>query len=89
MDSGDVTAAARRAGDQPLLEAGARLGYAVSGLLHLLLAWLGVQLAVGIRATTVDQSGAFTILAGTGVGKVLLGLGLAETRAYMCREREG
>lgn len=76
MDTGDVKAAARQVGDHPLLEAGARLGYAGSGVLHLIIAWLGLQLAVGTRTATADQSGALATVAGTGVGMVLLWVGL-------------
>ena len=72
MDSSDVTSAARRAGDHPVIEAGARLGYAVNGLMHLLIAWLGVQLALGSGGGSADQSGALATLAGNGLGKVLL-----------------
>jgi Domain of Unknown Function (DUF1206) len=38
---------ARKAGNHPIVEAGARLGYAASGVLHLVLAWLALQLAFG------------------------------------------
>jgi hypothetical protein len=72
VDSSDVTSAARRAGDHPVIEAGARLGYAVNGLMHLLIAWLGVQLALGSGGGSADQSGALATLAGNGLGKVLL-----------------
>ena len=39
--------AAAQAGDHPIVEWGARLGYAASGVLHLVLAWLIVQIAIG------------------------------------------
>jgi hypothetical protein len=55
-----------------VIEAGARLGYAVNGLMHLLIAWLGVQLALGSGGGSADQSGALATLAGNGLGKVLL-----------------
>ena len=63
--------AAAEAGDHPLIEHGARLGYAASAVLHALLAWLALQLALG-RPTEADQTGALRQLAGTGVGSVLL-----------------
>ncbi|WP_295697666.1 DUF1206 domain-containing protein [Lapillicoccus sp.] len=72
MDTTDVGRAARSAGDHPALENAARLGYAVSGLLHLLIAWLGLQLALGTGTGSADQSGALQTLAGTAVGRVLL-----------------
>ena len=37
--------AARKAGDHPVIEWGARLGYAASGVLHLVLAWITAQVA--------------------------------------------
>lgn len=71
-----VRASAVRAGNHPVIENGARLGYAASGVLHLLLGWLALQLALG-HAATADQNGALTALAGTGIGKVLLWVLLA------------
>ncbi|VTR76384.1 hypothetical protein CHMI_01144 [Cellulomonas hominis] len=64
--------AASRAGDHPLLEKGARLGYAASGVLHLLLAWVTVQLAWSSGGEQADQQGALAQLAGNGLGKALL-----------------
>lgn len=75
--SGDVRAAAERAGDHPLVEKGARLGYAASGVLHLLLAWVTVQLAWTSGGEQADQQGALRQLAGNGVGRALLWLVLA------------
>lgn len=75
--SGDVRAAAASAGDHPLVEKGARLGYAASGVLHLLLAWVTVQLAWTSGGEQTDQQGALRQLAGNGVGQVLLWLVLA------------
>lgn len=66
-----LRSSAVRAGNHPLVENGARLGYAASGVLHLLLGWLALQLALG-RAATADQTGALTALAATTVGKILL-----------------
>ena len=45
--SGSAKWAAARAGDNPVVEWGARLGYGASGVLHLLLAYLTVQIALG------------------------------------------
>ena len=72
MDTTDVSRAARCAGDHPALEIAARLGYAVSALLHLLIAWLGLQLALGTGKGPADQSGALQTLAGTALGRLLL-----------------
>lgn len=70
----DVRAAAASAGDHPLLEKGARLGYAASGVLHLLLAWVTVQLAWTSGGEQADQQGALRQLAGNGLGQALLWL---------------
>ncbi|WP_233571436.1 DUF1206 domain-containing protein [Cellulomonas triticagri] len=70
--TGHVQQAASRAGDHPLVERGARLGYAASGVLHLLLAWVTVQLAWTSGGEQADQSGAMQQLADNGLGKALL-----------------
>lgn len=75
--TGHVQAAAASAGDHPLLEKGARLGYAASGVLHLLLAWVTVQLAWTSGGEQADQQGALRQLAGNGLGQALLWLLLA------------
>ena len=62
-----VRASAARAQRSPAVEKGARLGYAASGLLHLLLGWLALQLVLG-HAATADQTGALAALAATGLG---------------------
>lgn len=67
-----VRAAAGRAGDHPLLERGARLGYAAGGVLHLLLAWVTVRLAFGSGGQEADQQGALAQLGSEGAGRVLL-----------------
>lgn len=61
---GDVT-------DHPVIDAGARAGYAVNGVLHLLIAWLGLQVAFG-RAAKADPSGAMALVATTPLGMVIL-----------------
>lgn len=66
--------AASRASDSPILEGAARAGYAVSGLLHLLIGWITVQVAFGKSGKSADQSGALGALADNGLGKLLLWL---------------
>ncbi|WP_203567930.1 DUF1206 domain-containing protein [Aestuariimicrobium ganziense] len=61
-----------KAGDHPVVEWGARLGYAANGIVHLLLGWLAIQLALGSSSESADQSGAFGMLADNTLGKVLL-----------------
>ena len=73
QDAADrVADAARELGDHPVVEAGARAGYAVNGILHLLIAWLALPLAFGRRGAAADQSGAMAMLAGNPAGWVVL-----------------
>jgi hypothetical protein len=72
VDTNDVKQVAAKAGDHPVLENAARLGYAVNGLVHLLIAWLALQVAWGGGGGSADQSGAMQTLAGNGIGRVLL-----------------
>ncbi len=68
----DVGRTARRLGDSPWLERAARVGYAVNGLMHLVIAWLVAALALGRSEGTTDQSGALQTLSGTPMGGALL-----------------
>jgi hypothetical protein len=72
VDTNDVKQAAAKAGDHPVLENAARLGYAVNGIVHLLIAWLALQVAWGGGGSSADQSGAMQTLSGNGIGRVLL-----------------
>ena len=72
VDTNDVKQAAANAGDHPVLENAARLGYAVNGLVHLLIAWLALQVAWGGGGGSADQSGAMQTLSGNDIGRVLL-----------------
>ena len=72
VDTNDVKQAAAKAGDHPVLENAARLGYAVNGLVHLLIAWLALQVAWGGGGSSADQSGAMQTLSGNDIGRVLL-----------------
>ena len=67
--SGSAKTAASRAGDHPVIEWGARLGYAASGILHLLLAYLTVQVALGGGGKQASQSGALATHAKEPVGQ--------------------
>jgi hypothetical protein len=75
----DLTSTARRAGDHPVVEKGARLGYAMSGLIHLLIGWIAVKVAWGIDGGSedADQSGALATVANTSTGPFLLWLAVA------------
>ena len=67
MDSTDVKSASRRVGDHPALEAAARVGYAVNGVLHIVIGVIALQLAFGSEGTSADQSGALGSMADNGV----------------------
>lgn len=67
---------ARDIGDHDVVEKGARLGYAMSGLIHLVIGWLALDVAwgFGAGAGSADKSGALETVAGGGTGAVLLWL---------------
>ena len=72
MDSSDVKAVSREAGDHPALETAARVGYAVNGLLHVMIGVIALQLAWASSELTADQSGALGALSGNPFGKLAL-----------------
>lgn len=72
MDTPDVEAAADRVGDSRLVEWGARLGYAVSGLVHLLIAGIALDVAWFPSHRRANQSGALGALAHSPGGALLL-----------------
>jgi Domain of Unknown Function (DUF1206) len=65
---------ARQAAHSPALQRTARAGFAASGLVHLLIAYLALRVAWGGGGQEADQSGALAVLAGNPVGAVLLWL---------------
>jgi hypothetical protein len=68
----DVAGVADNIEANPVLQSGARVGYAVSGVLHLLIGWIGLQIAWSGSGRSADQSGALRTLAGTGPGRLTL-----------------
>lgn len=72
----NVEHVARRVGQQDWLEKAARVGYAVNGLMHLLIAWIALQVAWGFSGDTADQSGALSQLSSNPFGRVLLWIGV-------------
>lgn len=74
MDSTQASKAAREAGNSQVVEWGARLGYAVLGLIHLLIAWIALKVAWGIGGGSrkADTSGALQTLASSGTGVAVL-----------------
>ena len=69
---GDVSKVANQVEGHPVLQIGARVGYAVSGALHLLIGWIGLQVAWFASGKSADQSGALQTLAGSALGGVTL-----------------
>lgn len=69
---GEVKNAADQAGGNPVLQSGARVGYAVSGILHLLIGWIALQIAWFSSAKSADSSGALQTLAETSAGRFTL-----------------
>ena len=68
----DVTGVADQFEGSPVLQGGARVGYAVSGVLHLLIGWIALQVAWSGSGRSADQSGALRTLAGTAPGRLTL-----------------
>ena len=83
--------AARQAGDSDGLEHLARVGLIAYGVVHLLVAWLALQLAWGgsTGGESADQSGALQTLAETPLGRPLLwvlAVGLIALAAWQAAE---
>jgi len=70
--AGSAVNAADRAGQSNGLENLARVGLVAYGVVHLLVAWLALQLAWGGGGQSADQSGAMGTLAQQSFGKPLL-----------------
>lgn len=72
--SGSAKANAAKAGDNPVVQWGARLGYGANGALHLLLAYLTAQIALGGGGggKQASASGAMSMLAKEPAGQLLL-----------------
>ena len=83
------TGAAGRAGNSDALEHLARVGLIAYGMVHVLIAWLALQLAWGGGGQSADQSGALATLAASPVGKPLLwvlGIGLVALALWQATE---
>src|SRR3954454_8552016 len=74
MDTSRTVSSAGRAGNSDALENLARVGLIAYGVVHLLIAWLALQLAWGGGGGSADQSGAMATVADSPVGKPLLWL---------------
>jgi hypothetical protein len=72
VTSSGISSSADRAGNSDALENLARVGLIALGVVHLLVAWLALQLAWGGGGGTADQSGAMATVASQPFGKGLL-----------------
>ena len=70
--SGKLSGVAGDVADHRVVEMGARAGYGVNGFLHLLIAWLGLQVAFGQKGENADPSGAMALVAANPFGLVVL-----------------
>lgn len=71
---GEVERAGREADHSDLLDAGIRFGLVAYGLVHLVIAWLALQLALGNRQGRLDQRGAVHEVAEQPFGKAAVAL---------------
>src|SRR3954468_2978806 len=86
---GTTSAAVNRAGSSDGLEHLARVGLIAYGVVHLLVAWLALQLAWGGGGPAADQAGALATVAGQPFGKPLLwviALGLIALAVWQAAE---
>jgi len=97
-ESGQVEQTVRRAANSDKLETAARVGFAVNGVVHLLIGWIALQVAWSSSSKKADQSGALGTLAGNGLGRAVLWLGVVGfaglalwqlTEALLTRRGEG
>lgn len=72
-----VGGAARSAVDHPALEWLARAGFVMSGVLHLLIGWIAIRIAVGSGGEEASNSGALAEIASAPGGQFLLWAGAA------------
>lgn len=76
MNAGDVVDKAhemgRRSEDSDTLDHAVRVGLVAYGIVHLLIAWVAVQLALGDRAGSASSDGALSQMAQTPLGGLLL-----------------
>jgi Domain of Unknown Function (DUF1206) len=70
--SSNVASAADKVEGHPVLQNGARAGYALNGVLHLMIAWIALQIAWTASGKSADQSGALQTVAGSSLGRLAL-----------------
>lgn len=87
---GKLASAAGDLADHPVVDAGSRAGYALNGVLHLLIGWLGLQVAFGRSGADADPAGAMALVAGSPVGfAVLVAVVVAFVLLAVWQVREG
>lgn len=67
--------AAETAEGQPAFQIVARGGFLMSGLVHVLIGWIAVRLALGDSGGSADQTGAMAMIAQAPGGRILLWVG--------------
>ncbi|GAB2672655.1 DUF1206 domain-containing protein [Thalassiella azotivora] len=77
----DVSQKAQQVGESHALEVVARVGYAVSGGLHLIIGVIAVQVALGTSGSSPDQSGALQQVASAPFGQAALWVAAAALAA--------
>lgn len=70
-----VESAAETVAEHPVFEAAARGGFVMSGLVHVLIGWIALRVALGDSGQDADQSGALRTVASAPGGTVLLWIG--------------
>jgi hypothetical protein len=72
----EVTAhAAETAETHAAVSTGARIGFALDGIVHVAMGWAGLRIAWGAGTSTADESGALTSISSTFGGRVSLWVG--------------
>lgn len=72
LDRNDVVEAAQETNDHPLVRITARVGYVASGVVHLLIAYLAIRVALTPAPSEADQSAAMSTVSGLPGGPALL-----------------
>ena len=71
-----TTHAAETAETHTVVSLGARIGFALDGVLHIAMGWAGLRIAWGAYGSTADESGALTSLSHTLGGRASLWVGV-------------
>ena len=76
--SNDAERATREANESPVVEWGARVGYAVVGMIHLIIAYIALKVAWGFGGgqKQADSTGALESLTSSDTGKAMLWVGV-------------